>query len=87
MMQEMHRLGLRRLVVVGVPPLGCMPLVKTLNGQDETCVESYNHVSATFNAKVKSNLALLRRTLGIKDAYVDCFGVIQAAVKDPKSYG
>ncbi|CAN1853948.1 GDSL esterase/lipase At5g45950 [Linum perenne] len=84
---EMHRMGLRRLVVVGVPPLGCMPLVKTLNGQDDTCVASYNHVSSTFNAKTKSNLALLRRTLGIKDAYVDCFAVIQNAVNNPKAYG
>ncbi|CAN1853950.1 GDSL esterase/lipase At5g45950 [Linum perenne] len=85
--KEMHRMGLRRLVVVGVPPLGCMPLVKTLNGQDDTCVASYNHVSSTFNAKTKSNLALLRRTLGIKDAYVDCFAVIQNAVNNPKAYG
>ncbi|KAJ6402145.1 hypothetical protein OIU84_014266 [Salix udensis] len=42
--KEMNRLGATRVVVVGVPPLGCMPLVKTLAGQN-TCVESYNQAS------------------------------------------
>lgn len=82
----MHRLGATRVVVVGVPPLGCMPLVKTLMDK-KTCVESYNKVAFSFNAKIKEKLAILKATLGIKDAYVDCYGAIETAIKNPKKYG
>ncbi|CAL1388447.1 unnamed protein product [Linum trigynum] len=87
--KEMHRLGARRLVVVGVPPLGCMPLVKTLRGGEEQnkCVEAINQVASSFNSKIKANLALLHRTLGIKDAYVDCYAVLQNALSTPQTYG
>lgn len=84
--KKMHGLGIRRLVVVGVPPVGCMPLVRTLNGQD-TCVEKYNNFSSTFNAKIKAKLATTWTTLGVQSAYVDAFGIMQAAVNNPKLYG
>ncbi|CAK7350484.1 unnamed protein product [Dovyalis caffra] len=82
--KEMNRLGATRVVVVGVPPLGCIPLVKTLTGQN-TCVESYNQAALSFNAKIKEKLAILKKTIGIKDAYVDCYGVIQNAINNPKN--
>ncbi|KAJ8761400.1 hypothetical protein K2173_001531 [Erythroxylum novogranatense] len=84
--KEMHRLGITRLVVVGVPPLGCMPLVKTIMNQN-TCVESYNRVAFAFNSKIKAKLAILRHTLGIRDAYTDCYSVILNAIKSPKEFG
>ncbi|KAG6778807.1 hypothetical protein D5086_008118 [Populus alba] len=84
--KEMNRLGATRVVVVGVPPLGCMPLVRTLAGQN-TCVESYNQAAWSFNAKIKEKLAILKKTIGIKDAYVDCYGVIQNAINNPKKFG
>lgn len=82
----MHSLGATRLVVVGVPPLGCMPLVKTL-GNVNTCVESYNKVAFSFNNKIKVKLAILRKTVGIKNTYVDCFRIIQNAIKTPHRFG
>lgn len=82
----MKSLGATRLVVVGVPPLGCMPIVKTL--QDQTaCVESYNKVAASLNSKIREKLAILRRTIGIKAAYIDCYDIILDAVNKPKKYG
>ncbi|XP_050225569.1 GDSL esterase/lipase At5g45950 [Mercurialis annua] len=84
--KEMHRLGARRLVVVGVPPMGCMPLVKTLKNE-KTCVESYNQAVSSLNSKIKQTLIKLRQTLGIKDAYVDCYTMILNAVNNPKQYG
>ncbi|OMO65238.1 Lipase, GDSL [Corchorus olitorius] len=84
--KRMHSLGITRLVVVGVPPLGCMPLVKTLMNE-ETCVEKYNTLSFSFNSKIKQKLAALRTTLGMKIGYVDAYGIIQDAVNNPKKYG
>ena len=82
----MHRLGARRLVVVGIPPLGCMPLVKTL--KDETsCVESYNQAAASFNSKIKEKLVILRTSLRLKTAYADIYGTVERAMNNPKQYG
>lgn len=82
----MHRLGATRVIVVGVPPLGCMPLVKTLKDA-KICDQTYNQVALSFNSKLQQKLAMLRKTLGIKDAYVDCYKIIKNAVDRPKEYG
>ncbi|XP_044460794.1 GDSL esterase/lipase At5g45950-like [Mangifera indica] len=84
--KKMKRLGATRLVVVGIPPLGCMPLVKTLMDQS-TCVESYNKAASSFNTKIQEKLAAIRATLQVKSAYLDCFNIIQYAVNHPKKYG
>lgn len=84
--QEMHRLGGRRLVVVGVPPLGCMPLVKTLQDQ-KTCVESYNKLSVSFNAKMSAKLNSIKHTLGMKIGFVDTYGIVVNAMNNPHKFG
>ncbi|XP_038690134.1 GDSL esterase/lipase At5g45950 [Tripterygium wilfordii] len=84
--KEMHRLGARRLVVVGVPPLGCLPLMKTLMDQT-TCVESYNKVAFSFNSKIQEKLHIVRRVLGIRNGYLDIYTMIADAVNNPKKYG
>ncbi|PIA31315.1 hypothetical protein AQUCO_05100091v1 [Aquilegia coerulea] len=84
--KEMHRIGARRVVVVGVPPLGCMPLVKTL--RDTTfCDPMYNHAALSFNNKIKAKLATLKISLGMTGLYVDAYGIIQSAVNNPIKYG
>lgn len=82
----LHRRGARRLIVVGVPPLGCMPLVKTLMNS-ETCVETYNKVSSSFNSKIKQKLTNLQATTGMKTAYVDAFEIVEDAIANPHKYG
>ncbi|KAL5772312.1 hypothetical protein ACOSP7_011915 [Xanthoceras sorbifolium] len=84
--KTLYKLGARRLVVVGVPPLGCMPLVKTLMNQ-KTCVESYNELAFSFNAKIKDKLVIMKKTIGLKTGYLDCYNIIQDAVIHPLKYG
>uniref|UniRef100_A0A5B7BI59 GDSL esterase/lipase n=1 Tax=Davidia involucrata TaxID=16924 RepID=A0A5B7BI59_DAVIN len=84
--KAMHRLGARRLIVVGVPPFGCMPLVKTLKDASK-CDEGSNKVALSFNSKIKQMLATLGVSLGIKNAYVDIYNIILSAIQNPKRYG
>lgn len=84
--KKMHALGARRLVVVGVVPFGCMPLVKTLKDITK-CDDEYNHVALSFNTKIQKALVTLKATLGIKTSYVDAYNLIQSAIQNPKKYG
>ncbi|MED6145592.1 hypothetical protein PIB30_026586 [Stylosanthes scabra] len=85
--EMMHRLGAQKLVVVGVLPLGCIPLMRTLKNTNNTCDSTLNDVANSFNAKLSKKLAQLKAKLGLTTAYVDVFGMIQRAVSEPKKYG
>ncbi|CAH2046254.1 unnamed protein product [Thlaspi arvense] len=82
----LRRLGARRLVVVGVPPMGCMPLIKYLRGQ-KTCVDQLNQIAFSFNSKIIKNLELLQSKIGLKTIYVDAYSTIQEAIKNPRKFG
>lgn len=82
----MHRLGARRLVAVGVLPLGCVPLTKTFMNQ-KSCVRSLNNVAYSFNAKLIKQLTNLKAKLGLQIVYVDVYGMIHRAVMSPELYG
>lgn len=73
-------------MVVGVPPFGCMPLVKTLKNE-ETCVGSYNEIAFSFNNKLQQKLTIIKSTLNLKTAYIDCYNPILDAVNNPTKYG
>ncbi|KAG4945648.1 hypothetical protein AAZX31_15G076600 [Glycine max] len=84
--EAMHRLGARRLIIVGVLPLGCIPLIKTIRNVED-CDKSLNSVAYSFNAKLLQQLDNLKTKLGLKTALVDVYGMIQRAVTNPKKYG
>ncbi|XP_028797386.1 GDSL esterase/lipase At5g45950-like, partial [Neltuma alba] len=81
--EAMHRLGANRIVVVGVPPMGCIPLMKALQNK-KNCVASLNKIAYSFNARLLRQLATLKAKLGIKTAYVDVYNSMLNAVLDPK---
>ncbi|KAL6992449.1 hypothetical protein U1Q18_010558, partial [Sarracenia purpurea var. burkii] len=81
----MHDLGARQLLVVGVPPFGCLPIVKTL--MDKTgCVEEYNRVAFAFNSQLKKKVAGFGASLGMKNAFGDIYTVIESAIQNPNKY-
>ncbi|KAM1004794.1 hypothetical protein ACFX2C_004950 [Malus domestica] len=83
--QQMERIGATRLVVVGVPPLGCMPLVKTL--MDVTaCAENYNKVAFSLSSRIQKKLEAITKTSRMKIGFVDAYGIMQNAINNPKLY-
>ncbi|KAG9446101.1 hypothetical protein H6P81_012229 [Aristolochia fimbriata] len=84
--KEMHRHGGTRFVVVGIPPLGCLPLVRTVTGESD-CSDQYNQVGVMFNSKLKAKLGELQRALNIKAAYADIYDSMVNAIRTPQKYG
>lgn len=84
--KEMHSIGARRVVVVGVPPFGCMPLVLTFRGETK-CDEALNKLALSFTTKLKQKLTSLKGSLGIKTSFVDIYTIIRTVIQNPKSHG
>ncbi|KAL5715886.1 hypothetical protein ACHQM5_017648 [Ranunculus cassubicifolius] len=84
--KKMHRIGGTRLIVVGVPPLGCMPLVKTLVGST-SCSPKFNDAALSFNNKAKAMLATTKRLIGVSSLFIDAYSIVKDAVDNPIKYG
>ncbi|KAI3456198.1 hypothetical protein Pfo_012861 [Paulownia fortunei] len=83
--KTMHSLGARKLVVVGVPPFGCMPLLRTLRN-DIKCDNELNKVAFSFNSKIQRELKTLEGSW-LRSIFVDIYSIILNAVENPKRYG
>ncbi|KAK9066202.1 hypothetical protein SSX86_013523 [Deinandra increscens subsp. villosa] len=87
--KDLHGLGARRIGVTSLPPLGCLPAVRTLFGSHEKgCVSSFNTDAQAFNKKVNAAATQLGKQLpGLKIVIFDIFQPLYDLVKDPSSHG
>ncbi|XP_051143393.1 GDSL esterase/lipase At2g40250-like [Andrographis paniculata] len=95
--RELYSVGARRVAVLGMPPLGCVPLIITwekikhfhLPGSDRTCVDAYNSDSEAFNLKLRQLLSDLPPSLGsaVKVAYVETYAPAMDMINRPAAYG
>lgn len=82
-----HGVGARRLAVVGVPPLGCEPLIRTIRDDETKCDDDLNKVAFSFNLKIKRELQAFKRLFGIKVSFIDIYSIILEAVQNPHKFG
>lgn len=87
--KDLYGLGARRIGVTSLPPLGCLPAVRTLFGYHEKgCVANINTDAQTFNKKVNAAATQLGKQLpGLKIVIFDIFQPLYNLVKDPSSQG
>lgn len=72
--------------MVGLPPMGCLPLVKTLLNTNK-CSSSYNDAAISFNSKVVAQVHALKAMPGVRATYLDIYRIISEAAENPKKYG
>ncbi|KAM7255619.1 hypothetical protein ACFE04_008517 [Oxalis oulophora] len=86
--KSLYGLGARRLGVTSLPPLGCVPLARTLFGSHESgCVSRFNSDAQQFNKKINSAANSLKKQfpdlkLVIFDIYKPLYDVIQSPSKN-----
>ncbi|KAL1537821.1 GDSL esterase/lipase-like protein [Salvia divinorum] len=79
-LQELLDEGARRIGVVGLPPLGCLPLVITLFSDhpvlDRGCDDSFSSIARDYNHVLQKELEALQvsvRSSGARIAYLDAY--------------
>ncbi|EEC72332.1 hypothetical protein OsI_05536 [Oryza sativa Indica Group] len=86
--QVMAALGGRRFVFVGVPPIGCLPIARTLLGTGTTrCHENMNLLATSFNERLVEVVRLLKNQPNIRATFVDTYTTIGMATISPNNYG
>ncbi|GKV27208.1 hypothetical protein SLEP1_g36404 [Rubroshorea leprosula] len=87
--KDLYGLGARKIGVTSLPPLGCLPLARTLFGWHEKgCVSRINNDAQQFNKKVNSAAANLQKQLpGLKIVVFDIYKPLYDIVKSPSKNG
>ncbi|XP_037425060.1 GDSL esterase/lipase At5g45950-like [Triticum dicoccoides] len=86
--QVMRMLGARRFVFVGLPPIGCLPIARTLLGRDpDGCDSDLNQLAASFNSRLVQLLNFVNYQPRMRSAYIDTYTIIRAATDNPQNYG
>lgn len=82
-MQGLWDEGARRIGVVGLTPMGCLPIVISLYSdspiQNRTCVEDLSTVAREFNIRLQNELNSMQSGLahsGSRIAYLDTYTLI-----------
>ncbi|MCO5583187.1 hypothetical protein L7F22_037095 [Adiantum nelumboides] len=87
--RELYGMGARKVAVVGLSLLGCVPFQLMLQGSKTgACIDSINQLTRDYNA------ALLRRLQALQAAYADAhftylstYNLVDSIVKQPSAYG
>ncbi|XWS24518.1 hypothetical protein CRYUN_Cryun28dG0109700 [Craigia yunnanensis] len=89
LIKEIHGSGARKIGVLNVPPIGCMPSSRILaGGTGEECLENYNEAAQLFNSKLYAELDFLNNHLHLaKVVYLDVYSPLLDLVKNHNKYG
>ncbi|KAL6863817.1 hypothetical protein ACP4OV_016720 [Aristida adscensionis] len=87
--RAVHAVGARRVAVAGLPPLGCLPLQRTVNAaRPGDCNWGLNTVARSFNRRLRAAAAKLNGELpGARVVYVDQYRVLAEMITKPWEYG
>ncbi|XP_057764330.1 GDSL esterase/lipase At5g45960-like [Salvia miltiorrhiza] len=92
LIQGIMELGARRIAFVGLPPIGCVPAVITLNSDNALthrgCIQRLSAVARRYNTLLQIKLAALQKqTPAATIIYVDIFNNIDRMVRNPQQFG
>ncbi|AES95175.1 putative triacylglycerol lipase [Medicago truncatula] len=88
-LQELYGLGARRIGVIGMPNIGCVPSQRTIGGGIERgCSDFENQAARLFNSKLVSKMdAFENKFPEAKLVYLDIYTSLSQLVQNPAKYG
>ncbi|XP_020598781.1 GDSL esterase/lipase At2g04570-like [Phalaenopsis equestris] len=89
--EEIYALGARKIDLTGLPPMGCLPLERSINfppSLSDECKQDYNRVARDFNSKLNILMDKLdKEKPDISLVYSNIYDFFDAVLKSPSSYG
>ncbi|XP_022989111.1 GDSL esterase/lipase At2g42990-like [Cucurbita maxima] len=87
--REIYSLGVRKISISGLPPMGCLPLERATNVMSNfECVEKFNLVALEFNAKLEGFVWALNRQLpGLTMLFSNPYAIFYQIITKPYLYG
>ncbi|KAK7346325.1 hypothetical protein VNO80_20842 [Phaseolus coccineus] len=88
-LQELYKYGARKIGVLSLAPIGCVPLQRTLGGGEErNCVESVNQAAIVYNSKLYSSIVTLNKSLPkARLVYLDNYSELNEFIQHHKKFG
>ncbi|KAH7546785.1 hypothetical protein FEM48_Zijuj01G0238100 [Ziziphus jujuba var. spinosa] len=84
----LYQLGARKVSIGGLPPMGCLPLERTMNIlYGSGCIEEYNDVAKNFNKKLQGLVAKLKMELGVQLVLSNVYDILSEMIQKPNSFG
>ncbi|BFG39327.1 hypothetical protein CerSpe_256000 [Prunus speciosa] len=87
--QELYDLGARRIGIISLPAIGCVPSQRTLNGGiDRGCSDNANQAASLFNSKLTAQIdAFNKRLPEARLVYLDIYNTLLSVIQNPSQYG
>ncbi|XP_074565735.1 GDSL esterase/lipase At2g42990-like [Curcuma longa] len=83
----LHALGARKIVFVGLAPIGCLP-VERLTGGGGGCSEEHSAAARGFNDRLEAAVARLDGELpGLRLRFAPLYDFVADVIQNPRSYG
>ncbi|KAF5729144.1 GDSL-motif lipase/hydrolase family protein [Tripterygium wilfordii] len=93
LLQALHDEGARKILMVGLPPMGCLPIVITLSSNNailsRDCIEAYSIVARDYNLMLQNELNFMQQSLGhagTRINYIDIYGPIEYMIQGPGKF-
>ncbi|KAK0603021.1 hypothetical protein LWI29_000559 [Acer saccharum] len=88
-LQELYGVGARRIAVVSLPPVGCLPSQRTISGGiARECSEPTNQAAQLFNSKFSSVIGCLNQKFpDSKIVFLDAYTPLLSLFQNPANYG
>ncbi|KAF0897536.1 hypothetical protein E2562_038901 [Oryza meyeriana var. granulata] len=87
--EDLVKAGARRVAMIGMPPIGCVPSQRTLSGGAERrCSEGHNQIAVAYNAGMMRRMEEMeRRHPGTKLVFMDIYDFLLDMMMRPAAYG
>ncbi|XP_068636387.1 GDSL esterase/lipase 7 [Aristolochia californica] len=87
-LSKLYELGARKIVLVGIGALGCIPSQLAMVNGNDSCVERVNYIVSAFNERLQQLVPSLNSTLpGSYFVFHDVYSVFSDIVHNPSKYG